>query len=113
MLTALLAVAAFVAGVTGSWSPCGFSMVATLGPTGHDRGRGTTLAACAAFAPGALAGGVVTFTSLSVLGALLGGGQVALLAGAALAGAAALAEATGRRIVPQIRRQVPEHWRRS
>lgn len=112
MLTILLAAAAFVAGVTGSWSPCGFSMVATLGPTGHDGGRGTTLAACAAFVPGALAGGVVTFGSLAALGALLGGGSVALLAGAAVAAAAALAEATGRRIVPQVRRQVPEHWRR-
>ena len=113
MLTAALALAAFVAGLTGSWSPCGFSMVATLGPQGHAGGRGTTLAACAAFVPGALAGGVLTFASLSALGALLGGGQVALLAGAAVAGAAALAEATGRRIVPQIRRQVPEHWRRA
>jgi hypothetical protein len=113
MLTALLAAAAFVAGLTGSWSPCGFSMVSTLGPTGHSGGRATTLAACAAFAPGALVGGVVTFGSLSALGALLGAGQLALLAGAAVAAAAALAEATGRRIVPQIRRQVPEHWRRA
>jgi hypothetical protein len=112
MLTALLALAAFVAGLTGSWSPCGFSMVSTLGPTGHAGGRATTIAACAAFAPGALVGGVVTFLSLSACGALLGGGRLALLAGACVAGAAALAEATGRRIVPQIRRQVPEHWRR-
>ena len=111
-LTLLLALAGFVAGLTGSWSPCGFSMVSTLGPTGHSGGRGTTLAACAAFVPGALAGGVATFAALGALGALLGGGQVALLAGAAVAGAAALAEATGRRIVPQVRRQVPEHWRR-
>jgi hypothetical protein len=113
VLTALLALAAFVAGLTGSWSPCGFSMVSTLGPTGHAGGRGTTLAACGAFVPGALAGGVVTFVSLSALGSLLGGGTVALLAGAAVAGAAAVAEATGRRIVPQVRRQVPEHWRRA
>jgi hypothetical protein len=112
MLEALLAAAALVAGLTGSWSPCGFSMVATLGPGGHAGGRGTTLAACAAFVPGALTGGVVTFGALSLAGSLLGGGEVALLAGAVLAGAAALAEATGRRIVPQIRRQVPEHWRR-
>jgi hypothetical protein len=87
-------------------------MVATLGPPGHSGGRGTTLAACAAFVPGALAGGVVTFGALSLLGALLGAGDVALLAGATLAAAAALLELTGRRIVPQIRRQVPEHWRR-
>jgi hypothetical protein len=111
-LTLLLALAGFVAGLTGSWSPCGFSMVATLGPGGHTGGRGTTLAACAAFVPGALAGGVLTFVALSALGALLGGGDAALLAGAGVAAAAALAEATGRRIVPQVRRQVPEHWRR-
>ncbi|HEV2785350.1 MAG TPA: hypothetical protein VGV67_03090, partial [Solirubrobacteraceae bacterium] len=113
MLIAALALAAFVAGLTGSWSPCGFSMVATLGPSGHSGGRGTTLAACAAFVPGALAGGVLTFGTLSLVGALLGSGQVALLAAAGVAAAAALAEATGRRIVPQIRRQVPEHWRRA
>ena len=108
----LLAAAAFVAGLTGSWSPCGFSMVSTLGPAGHPGGRATTLAACAAFVPGALSGGVLTFGSLALLGAVLGGGKVALAAGAALAAAAALAEAAGVRIVPQIRRQVPEHWRR-
>ena len=108
----ILAAAAFVAGLTGSWSPCGFSMVSTLGPSGHSGGRLTTLAACAAFVPGALAGGVLTFGSLSLIGALLGGGGTALLTGAAIAGAAALAEAAGVRIVPQIRRQVPEHWRR-
>jgi hypothetical protein len=112
VLTALLAAAAFLAGLTGSWSPCGFSMVSTLGPGGHAGGRGTTLAACAAFVPGALAGGVITFGSLALLGAALGGGAVALGAGAAIAAAAALAEAAGARIVPQIRRQVPEHWRR-
>ena len=111
-LTALLAAAGFVAGLTGSWSPCGFSMIATLGPGGHSGGRPTTLAACAAFVPGALAGGVLTFGSLALLGAALGGGAIALAAGAAIAGAAALAEAAGARIVPQIRRQVPEHWRR-
>ena len=112
MLEALLVAAGLVAGLTGSWSPCGFSMVATLGPGGHAGGRGTTLAACAACVPGARAGGVLTFGSLALLGSLLGGGEVALLLGASLAAAAALAEATGRRIVPQIRRQVPEHWRR-
>jgi len=106
----VLALAAFVAGATGSWSPCGFSMISTLGQ-GPDGRRGS-IAACAAFVPGALLGGVVTFGGLALLGALLGGGAVALAAGAVLAGAAALAEAAGVRIAPQIRRQVPEHWRR-
>ncbi len=111
MLT-VLAVAAFVAGLTGTWSPCGFSMVASLGPCGHSGGQRTTVAALATFVPGALAGGAITFGALAALGALLGGGGFALAAGAAVAGAAALAELAGVRIVPQIRRQVPEHWRR-
>lgn len=110
MLTAVLLVAAFVAGLTGAWSPCGFSMVSTLGE--HARGRAATLAACATFVPGALLGGVITFGALAFVGQALGGGDVALIAAAALAVAAALAEAAGVRIAPQIRRQVPEHWRR-
>ena len=110
MLIAALALAAFVAGLTGAWSPCGFSMVSTLGS--HAGGRRTTLAACAAFVPGALAGGVLTFGALALLGSLLGGGSAALLAGATLAAAAAVAELGGVRIAPQVRRQVPEHWRR-
>src|ERR671939_313757 len=76
MLTLVLAVAAFAAGVTGAWSPCGFSMVDTLAPHAYsERVRTTVLA-----------------------------GAVAL--------AAAAGEARGARIVPQVRRQVPESWRR-
>jgi hypothetical protein len=110
VLTAVLVAAAFVAGLTGAWSPCGFSMVSTLGE--HARGRAATLAACAAFVPGALLGGVTTFGALAAVGALLGGGDAALVAAAVVAAAAAVAEAAGVRIAPQIRRQVPEHWRR-
>ena len=112
MLTAALVGAAFVAGLTGAWSPCGFSMVAVLGPQGHTGGRRGAAFASAAFVPGALLGGAATFGVIATLGALAGGGKVALALGAALAGAAALAEAAGVRIAPQIRRQVPEHWRR-
>ena len=110
MLTTVLILAAFVAGLTGAWSPCGFSMVSTLGE--HARGRAATLAACATFVPGALVGGVLTFGALAAVGDLLGGGDLALLVAAVVAGAAAIAEARGTRIAPQIRRQVPEHWRR-
>jgi cytochrome c biogenesis protein CcdA len=108
----VLAVAAFLAGVTGSWSPCGFSMVTTLGPTGHEGGRRLTAAALAAFAPGALLGGVVTFAGLAALGSVLGGGTLALGVAAVVAGAGALLELAGVPIAPQVRRQVPEHWRR-
>lgn len=111
MLTAVLAVAAFVAGLTGAWSPCGFSMVSTLGE--HARGRQMTYWACLAFVPGALVGGMLTFGALGAVGALLGGGDAALIAGAVVAAVAAVAELAGLKIAPQIRRQVPEHWRRT
>ena len=35
LLTAVVIAAALVAGVTGAWSPCGFSMVETLAPGGY------------------------------------------------------------------------------
>jgi hypothetical protein len=112
VLTALV-VAGLVAGIAGAWSPCGFSMVDTLAPHGYARRMRVTIVACAAFAAGALAGGVATFGGLALLGALLGtgGGAAAAVAAAALLAAAA-GDAAGRRIVPQLRRQVPEPWRR-
>ena len=114
MLTTALAIAAFAIGVTGAWSPCGLSMVETIGPTGHTGGRRTTIAALASFVPGALLGGVATFGALAIAGSLLhgAGGRIAYAVAAAIALLAAVAEARGLRIVPQIRRQVPEHWRR-
>jgi hypothetical protein len=110
VLTLVLAAAAFAAGVTGAWSPCGFSMVDTLAPHAYaDRVR-TTLLACATFAVGALAGGVVTFGGLALLGDALGAGAPVVAGAVALV--AAVGEARGARIVPQVRRQVPESWRR-
>jgi hypothetical protein len=109
-----LAAAALLIGLTGTWSPCGFSMVETIGPVGHSGGRRTTIAACATFLPGAIAGGLATFGTLAALGAVLhgAGGRVAYLVAAAVALIAAAGEARGAPIVPQIRRQLPEHWRR-
>ncbi len=109
-----LAVAALLIGATGTFSPCGLSVIETIGPTGHLGGRRTTLAACATFLPGAVAGGVLTFGSLAALGEVLhgAGGRTAYLAAAAIAVLAAVLELRGTRIVPQIRRQLPEHWRR-
>ena len=51
--------------------------------------------------------------SLSALGDAIhgAGGRLAYLVAAAIAVAAAAAEARGMRIVPQIRRQLPEGWR--
>jgi hypothetical protein len=102
--------AALLAGITGAWSPCGFSMVETLGG-GAARQK---LFSCAAFTAGALAGGAATFGVLAALGRLAhgaGGASAAAIAGA-IALAAAVGEARGVRIFPQIRRQVPEAWRR-
>jgi hypothetical protein len=108
-----LAAAGLVIGLTGAWSPCGFSMIETIGPTGHTGGRRTAIAASATFLPGALAGGMLTFGALAALGGLVhGAGRVAYLLAAAIAVVAAIAEARGTPIVPQIRRQLPEHWRR-
>jgi hypothetical protein len=108
-----LAFAALLIGATGTFSPCGLSAIDTLGPTGHTGGRRITAAACAAFLPGAVLGGLITFGSLALLGEVLhGAGRAAYIAGAAIALLAAVLEARGTRIVPQIRRQLPEHWRR-
>jgi hypothetical protein len=98
--------------MTGTWSPCGLSMVETLGR--HGAGRRTTRAACLTFAVGALAGGVVTFGGLALAGSALhaGIGSGALAVAAGVAAVAAYAEARGLRVLPQIRRQVPEPWRR-
>ena len=100
MLIALVTAAA-LAGLAGSWSPCGLSMVETL-----ERARWGVLT----FAAGALAGGAITFGGLAWLGTQLFGPVVALAV--AVLAVCALGDAAGRRIVPQVRRQVPESWRR-
>ncbi|HEY7268044.1 MAG TPA: hypothetical protein VH501_10130 [Solirubrobacterales bacterium] len=114
VLEIALAIAALLIGATGTFSPCGLSVIDTIGPTGHTGGRRTTIAACATFLPGAVAGGLLTFGSLAALGEWLHGtgGRASYLVAAGIALLAALLEARGVRIVPQIRRQLPEHWRR-
>ena len=113
-LLVALVTAGLLIGATGTWSPCGFSMVETIGPTGHTGGQPTTLAACATFLPGALVGALITFGGLSLLGAAIPGeaGWLSYTIAGSVAVVAAIAEARGRRIAPQIRRQLPEHWRR-
>jgi hypothetical protein len=114
MLEIALGIAALLIGATGTFSPCGLSVIDTIGPAGHTGGRRTTIAACVAFLPGAIAGGLITFVSLAALGEVLhgAGGRAAYWVAAAIALLAAVLEARGTRIVPQIRRQLPEHWRR-
>ena len=105
MLTTALVAAAFVTGIAGTWSPCGLSMIATInGP------RRRVWLCCMTFALGALAGGTVTFGGLAVLGSLVGARGLVFVP--VLGVAAAIADVRGLPIVPQIRRQVPEHWRR-
>jgi hypothetical protein len=113
-LEIVLALAALLAGLTGTWSPCGFSMIETIGPVGHTGGRATTAAACITFTIGALAGGVFTFGALAVVGGAIhgAGGDLAYAIAVVLAVAAAIAELRGAAIMPQVRRQLPEHWRR-
>jgi hypothetical protein len=112
-LAVCAAVTALVAGVTGAWSPCGFSMVDTIGGALGDVRRAATIAASVTFALGTLIGGAVTFGGLAALGSLAGHGFTGLREGlgAALALAAAIADWRGVKIAPQIRRQVPERWR--
>ena len=62
-----------------------------------------------------VAGGAITFGALALIGETVGGegGTVAYVAAAAVALAAAVAEARGVPIVPQVRRQLPVGWRSS
>lgn len=105
MLTNALVAAAFVTGIAGTWSPCGLSMIETI--SGPRRRVGLC---CVTFAVGALAGGTATFGVLALAGSLVDAHGLVLVA--VLGVAAAIADVRGRPIVPQIRRQVPEHWRR-
>jgi hypothetical protein len=112
-LSACAALTALVAGIAGAWSPCGFSMVETIGSALGARGRAGSLAASATFAVGAMIGGLLTFGGLALLGHALAGAGGALreAIAAVIATAAAVADWRGARIAPQIRRQVPERWR--
>jgi hypothetical protein len=112
-LAVCAAVTAVIAGITGAWSPCGFSMVETIGTAMGDARRAATLAASTTFALGAVIGGAVTFGGLALVGHLVDphAGGLRDGVGAAIAIAAAIADWRGVKIAPQIRRQVPERWR--
>src|SRR5262249_16737912 len=116
VLSGLAIAAAFtalLAGIAGAWSPCGFSMIETIGSALGSVRRGVTTVSVLTFTVGAVAGGAVTFAGPALLGGLLGWGSAGVRAGVALALslAAACADWRGVRIAPQIRRQVPERWR--
>ncbi|MFZ1156070.1 MAG: hypothetical protein WAN93_14330 [Solirubrobacteraceae bacterium] len=104
---------ALIAGITGAWSPCGFSMVDTIGTALGDPRRSVTVVACATFTIGAVVGGALTFGGLALVGHLIDrhAGGTREVVGAGIALAAAIADWRGLKIAPQIRRQVPERWR--
>ncbi len=111
-----LGVTAFLAGLTGTWSPCGLSTVETLGSAmGRGARRRTVLAAAVAFALAALAGGLATFGGAALAGAALGfdGSMVPAALLVVVAVACAVGDWRFARVVPQIPAQVPERarWR--
>ena len=112
-LAACAAITALLAGIAGAWSPCGFSMVETIGSAMGDTKRAATWVASATFTLGAVIGGLVSFGGLALLGEILNAhtGATREALGALLALAAAIADWRGVKIAPQIRRQVPERWR--
>jgi hypothetical protein len=77
------------------------------------RRRTARFAAGMAFALGLALGGGLTFGTLGALGSLLHPGRTFLVAAVILAGAAALLDALGLRVRPQVHLQVPEPWRRT
>ena len=105
-----LGIAAFFAGLAGTWSPCGFSVIETLRPGGWSERRRSTAAAVLTFGVGTLAGALATFVALSAIGSALPHPANAVPVAIALAGGAL--DALGVRVVPQIRHQVPESSRR-
>jgi hypothetical protein len=114
-LDSALVLLAVLAGATGTWSPCGLSTIETLRAGGvHRGGRVMALATTLAFALGALGGALMTFGLLGLLGAIahIGDGGLGSAVAVAIAAIAAVLEATGARVFPQVRRQVPEPWRR-
>jgi hypothetical protein len=115
VLTVALGITAVLAGLTGTWSPCGFSMVDTLGSRRKVDGAAAVLVACGTFAIGALLGACALYGGLAGLGRLLhtAGRGAPGVAAVIVVAAAALGELRGVRIRPQVRRQVPEPWRRT
>lgn len=114
VLLTLAAVVAVAAAVRSTWSPCGLSMLSTITPMA-ERSRGRRWGLTAAwFVLGAVLGGA-TLGLLAVAGALVVG-ALDLSATAALGVAAALALATSSMDLgigtemPHHRRQVNEVW---
>lgn len=113
-MTALFVVAlvvAAVAGVRGTWSPCGLSMVSSINPfSEHARGHRYPLTA-AWFVLGAVVGGLVPGAVGAALALLTADLDVPVLAGIGAAAAlVTLAADLGPARLPTHPRQVDERW---
>jgi hypothetical protein len=112
LLTLGIALAAFVAGMSGAWSPCGFAMIETFTPQmcGGRRQRNVGVALFAA-------GAVLASAGLGAVLGLAGSGLPGTWAWALVGMLALLGAARDLGIVrialPQRRGQVPEPWRRN
>jgi hypothetical protein len=87
-------------------------MACTVGAAGRF-GRGAVLRTAAAYAGGVVLGAVCTFALVGVVSTALHPGRIWLIGAAAIAAAAAVVDALGLRVRPQVRLQVPERWRRT
>jgi hypothetical protein len=88
-------------------------MVGTVSAARTQGGRRALMASETAFALGLLVGASVVFASLGLAGAALQPGRAAVVVAVVLAAVAAVVDAAGRRVRPQLRFQVPESWRRT
>jgi hypothetical protein len=87
-------------------------MVGTVGAARRLGGRTAPALTAAAFAVGIAIGAAAVFGALGVVGVAVHGRAVVVLA-VAVSLAAMVADALGLRVRPQLRFQVPEHWRRA
>ena len=106
---------AVAAGVRGTWSPCGLSMLSTITPLG-ERGRGHRYASTARwYVAGAVLGGLAMGAGAGVLAAVVDrlgvGSRPALLASLAALAVSIVSDARlGGFELPIHRRQVNERW---
>lgn len=68
----VVVIVAFVVGLIGAWSLCGFLMVETLVPVGYVGWLWMMVIVCVTFAFGALVGGVIMFGGLLLFGDVFG-----------------------------------------
>ena len=113
---AAAAIVALLAGITGTWSPCGLSSVETLGSGLGDRGHSSrNVVASIVFSAAAIVGGVITFGLAGLIGESLqiSSSSVIVIGTCILVLACGLADLRFMPVRPQIPNQVPEsvRWR--